>query len=424
MIRPPSEVEPLCVHDHSQLYTPTKGGEANAHVDHENLILGELRHLGLLLVVGPDSEQATEQKVVDLDLGVDRRERALGAEDLADQSVTTGQLRVDHCAGADASAPYTPSNRRLKAGMGERTGTDTDQAAGDGKLELVLLGEERDNLAPDRLAVDLTLGILRDDTRADFNLLAELMVRARRGGAGGVSITKRNETNRTFLKTKTICRPGARTHLENTLEERTTGDTTLEFVHLGTGLVDVKGPNHNQLGRGRKVAHGDRDLGHDVLDEGINIVPQLGRDRNDRSPIRHGSLDELEDLLVVFVGLLFADQVDLVLEDEDVLEFHDLDRGEVLGRLRLRARFVRGDEEQRGVHHGGTVQHGRHQNVVTGTVDKRDVSEGGSHEVRIFSNFATERGGRKRTHRRSFILPPHPGTSQGGSTSLSELYDR
>lgn len=28
------------------------------------------------------------------------------------------------------------------------------------------------------------------------------------------------------------------------------------------------------------------------------------------------------------------------------------------------------------------------------------------------------------THRRSFILPPQPGTSQGGSSSLSELYDR
>ena len=169
-----------------------------------------------------------------------------------------------------------------------------------------------------------------------------------------------------------------RTHLENAVEERTTGDTTLEFVHLGSGLVDVKGPNHNQLGCGRKVPHGDRDLGHDVFDEGVNVVPQLGRDRNDRSPIGHRSLDELEDLLVVFVGLLFADQIDLVLEDEDVLEFHNLDRGEVLGRLRLRAGFVRGDEEQRGVHHGGTVQHGCHQNVVTRAVDKRDVSVGGS----------------------------------------------
>ena len=61
-------------------------------------------------------------------------------------------------------------------------------------------------------------------------------------------------------------------------------------------------------------------------------------------------------------------EIDLVLEDEDVLELHDLDGGQVLRRLGLRARLVAGDEQQSGVHHRGSVQHGGHQNIVTGAV--------------------------------------------------------
>ena len=58
------------------------------------------------------------------------------------------------------------------------------------------------------------------------------------------------------------------------------------------------------------------------------------------------------------------DQVDLVLQDDDVLQAHDLHGCQVLGRLRLGARLVRGDQQQRAVHHGRPVQHRRHQNVV------------------------------------------------------------
>lgn len=213
-----------------------------------------------------------------------------------------------------------------------------------------------------------------------------------------------------------------KTHLEDTLEERTTGDTALELVHLGTGLVDVKRANDDELGRRRKVAHGDRDLVDDELDERVNVVPQLGRDGDDGRPVGDGALDKLEDLLVVLVGLLLADEVDLVLQDEDVLELHDLDRGEVLRRLRLGARLVGGDEEECGVHDGGTVEHGGHENVVTRAVDERDVA---ADAFALFSVCTPRRneGEREEAHRRSFIVPPHPGTSQGGWSSLSDEYD-
>ncbi len=45
---------------------------------------------------------------------------------------------------------------------------------------------------------------------------------------------------------------------------------------------------------------------------------------------------------MLLLGLGVLDQVNLVLEDEDVLELHDFDGGQVLRSLRLRAGLVAG----------------------------------------------------------------------------------
>jgi hypothetical protein len=42
-----------------------------------------------------------------------------------------------------------------------------------------------------------------------------------------------------------------------------------------------------------------------------------------------------------------AHEVDVILEDEEVFEIHDLDGRTLLACLRTRARFVRGDGGQR-----------------------------------------------------------------------------
>ena len=52
---------------------------------------------------------------------------------------------------------------------------------------------------------------------------------------------------------------------------------------------------------------------------------------------------------------------------------HDLNGGQVLRGLRLRARLVGGDQQQRGVHDRRAVQHRGHQNVVARAVDERHV---------------------------------------------------
>jgi hypothetical protein len=86
------------------------------------------------------------------------------------------------------------------------------------------------------------------------------------------------------------------------------------------------------------------------------------------------TLDECGDALLVLQRLDLPHEIDLVLQDDDVFELHDLNRGEVLGRLRLGAGFVPGDEKQRGVHDRRAVQHCRHEDVVPRTINERDVA--------------------------------------------------
>jgi len=52
------------------------------------------------------------------------------------------------------------------------------------------------------------------------------------------------------------------------------------------------------------------------------------------------TLDKLEDLLVLVFGLGVSDEVDLVLEDDDVFELHDLNGRQMLRRLGLWTRLV------------------------------------------------------------------------------------
>ena len=89
------------------------------------------------------------------------------------------------------------------------------------------------------------------------------------------------------------------------------------------------------------------------------------------------TLDELGDSLLLLQSLGLSDEIDLVLQDQDIPQLHDLDGGQMFRRLRLRTGFVTGNEEEGGVHDGSTRQHCGHENVVSGTVDEGDMSEGG-----------------------------------------------
>jgi hypothetical protein len=88
------------------------------------------------------------------------------------------------------------------------------------------------------------------------------------------------------------------------------------------------------------------------LIDGIDIELELGRDGNDWGLAGDSSSDELEDGLVVLLRSLFSHKIDLVLQNDDLVELHNLNSSQVLGCLGLRARFVASDEKESGVHDG------------------------------------------------------------------------
>lgn len=283
---------------------------SRTNVDHEDFVLRQLGDLGLLAVGGLDTEQSSEEEVVDLDFGVDVGEMSTETEDEANETIGTAEGRVD-------------------------AGTDTDETTGDGKLQVVVLGEQRDDSREDGLALDLALAVLGHDAGPDLDLVAQL---------------------------------------QDTGQDGATSNTALELVDLGAGLVDVEGSDDDHVGLCGEVADGDGDLGDELLADGVDVELELGGDGDDGRAVGDGAADELEDGVVVGGGAVFPHQVDLVLQDDDVVELHDLDGGQVLAGLGLGARLVAGNQQQGGVHDGGARQHRAHENVVAGAVDEGDVA--------------------------------------------------
>lgn len=260
-------------------------GSSGTDVNHENFVLSKLGDLGLLAVGGLDTEKTTEKEVVDLDLSVNGRKAATVTEDETDETIGTAKGGVD-------------------------TGTDTDKTTGDGELEVVVLGEERNDARENGTALDLALLVLGDETWADLNLVVQLY---------------------------------------DTGKDRSTSNTTLELIDLGTGLVDIEGTNDHHMRGGLEVTGGNWDGVDERLVDSVDVVLQLGGDGDNRRAISDGTTDELEDRLVVLKGVVFTHKIDLILENDDVTELHDLNGGQMLGGLGLRASFVSGNQKESGI---------------------------------------------------------------------------
>jgi hypothetical protein len=64
--------------------------------------------------------------------------------------------------------PVGPAHRRVDLS------SDSDESSRDGEPEVVVLGEEGDDLGEDGRADELSVRVLVDETRADLDLLLEL----------------------------------------------------------------------------------------------------------------------------------------------------------------------------------------------------------------------------------------------------------
>lgn len=68
-----------------------------------------------------------------------------------------------------------------------------------------------------------------------------------------------------------------------------------------------------------------------------------------------------------------------------MLEVHDIDSDEMLTCLRLRVGLISCNEQEGGIHDSRTSQHGRHEGIVTWTVDKRDMPRQHKWRVAMFA---------------------------------------
>jgi hypothetical protein len=81
------------------------------------------------------------------------------------------------------------------------------------------------------------------------------------------------------------------------------------------------------------------------------------------------------DAFLVLERVCFLNQVNLILENDEMLEFHDFHGRKVLRRLGLWARLVRSNEKECGIHDCRTIQHGSHQDIVPRAINEGDVAD-------------------------------------------------
>jgi hypothetical protein len=308
-----------------------RGGGPN--VDHENFTARQLLHLGLLAAVRRlHAQQAAEQIVTDFNFRKDGRQLSLQAQHLSHQPIGAGQGRVD--AGADAN-----------------------QAAGHGELQVVLLGVQ---------TADATVNGGADNLAAATATLLAVALRIggrRRGGRRIGQLVDNPGAHFNFIA-----------HPQDALQNGSPRHAALEGRHILSGPIDIKGANDNEPGPGGKVPDRQRNFAHQIFADAVHIVFEDRRDGENGGGVGDGAGDEFSNLLLLGRGGVGLDEIDLVLENENVLEAHDFHRGQVFAGLGLGAGFVAGDEENGGVHDGGAVQHGGHENVVARAVDEGDVA--------------------------------------------------
>lgn len=140
--------------------------------------------------------------------GVYLRKLSNGPQDLSDQSVCSAKRRIN-------------------------PGTDTNESTGNSKLEKVILRMKRHNSAENGLAFVPALIVLGNDTWSNFNFLPQP---------------------------------------QNTSQDRSTSDTSLEIVDFSTWLVDIERTDNNQPGIGGEVTNRNRNSFHDVFIDSINVV--------------------------------------------------------------------------------------------------------------------------------------------------------
>ena len=176
----------------------------------------------------------------------------------------TADLQLDVDIGALANSGHDVTQKLVTLAEDRvHQGTDTDKTSGNGELQIVALGKERDDPGSQGLTDELSGLVGKDLSWSDLDLLSDLVSHWRLTGDGG------------------RCHWQTGTNLEHSAQDTSSSYTSLQLVDGRTRLVDIERSNDDQPGVGLEVVLGDGDLGTDVLVDGVDVVFKLGRDGDD-----------------------------------------------------------------------------------------------------------------------------------------------
>lgn len=183
----------------------------------------------------------------------------------------------------------------------------TDEASGSSVLQIVVLGEQRDDLWEDGFAHQLSLLVFGHNTWPHLDLLTHL------------DTQRKAEQSKAFVTSHCFKSPimywWIHSYLEYTLKDTSSGHTSFQVVDLTAGFVHIKGSNDwntkhrtlkqnskhlhkrinvcvftrltNESGLGCEISDGHGDHFDDVLTNHLDVVLQLGWDGNDGSALGH-----------------------------------------------------------------------------------------------------------------------------------------
>ena len=159
---------------------------------------------------------------------------------IAAKSTLTADLQLDVDVGSLANRRHNVTQKLVSLTQdGVHQGTDTDKTSRHSELQVVTLGKERYDSGSQRLTDEFSGLVGEDLSRSDLDFLSDL---------------------------------------EDSAQNRSSCYTSLQLVNRRTRLVDIEGSNDDQSRVGFKVVLRNRDLGTDVLVDGVDVVLQLSRD--------------------------------------------------------------------------------------------------------------------------------------------------
>lgn len=92
-------------------------------------------------------------------------------------------------------------------------------------------------------------------------------------------------------------------HLENSPENRTSGHSSSQLLHLTTRLVHVEAPDNDEPRLAGKISNGYRDILGDVFTHHLDVVLELGGDGDDGCSLSYSTFDKLQDLIMLLQSL-------------------------------------------------------------------------------------------------------------------------